>query len=146
MSNHAISHGKTLFDIFNMINPNCYQAFIMNAIIENKKELALQYCDELSTALEYYKWDSKSKQSSYTDSLICESNLLKWQKNAIMYIVSNNVNLCKNVINDEIAEENKKCNKSQLFISNQHNNKVTSLQDLYDLIGIHRDNSSYLGD
>ena len=39
MINPIISHNKTLFDIFNMINPNCYQALIIQAIIEDRKDV-----------------------------------------------------------------------------------------------------------
>lgn len=105
MSNHAISHGKTMFDIFNMINPNCYQALAIQAIIENKKEEALYCCDELHTAVEYYEWDSSGKQTSYIDALICDSDLKKWQKIAIIHIIANNADLCKKTILDEIESE-----------------------------------------
>lgn len=105
MINHPISHNKSMFDLFNMINPNCYQAYIIQCIIEDKKEDALRYCDELSTAFEYYKWDSSGKQSDYIDSLICESNLDKWQKMAIIYIISNDIVKCKNIIKNQISLE-----------------------------------------
>ena len=111
MSNHPISHGKTVFDLFNMINPNCYQAFVIQCIIENKKEEAIQYCNELSTAIEYYKWDSAGKQSSYVDQLICESDLQKWQKISIIYIISNNVEQCKKVIEGELNNEREESKK-----------------------------------
>lgn len=100
-----IGNGKTLFDLFNMINPNCYQAFIIQCIIENKKEEAIQYCDELLVAFEYYKWDSCGKQSGYIDSLICDSNLDKWKKIAIIHIIANDVEKCKKIIEDEIENE-----------------------------------------
>ena len=90
MINPIISHNKTLFDIFNMINPNCYQALIIQAIIEDRKEEAIQLCDALSTAFEYYKWESNAKQSGYTDALICDSSLDQWKKLAIIRIISNN--------------------------------------------------------
>ncbi len=105
MSNHAISHGKTMFDIFNMINPNCYQALAIQAIIENKKEEALYCCNELHTAIKYYKWDSSGKQTNYIDALICDSDLKKWQKIAVIHIIANNVGLCKKAILDEIESE-----------------------------------------
>lgn len=105
MSNHAISHGKTMFDIFNMINPNCYQSLAIQAIIENKKEEAIYCCNELRTAIEYYKWGSTGKQSSYIDALICDSDLKKWQKIAIIHIIANDVDLCKKAILDEIEYE-----------------------------------------
>lgn len=91
ISNHAISHEKTMFDIFNMISTNCYQALAIQAIIENKKEEDIQFCDELTTAFEYYKWDSAGKQSSYTDKLVCDSDLEQWKKLALIRIISNNV-------------------------------------------------------
>lgn len=105
MSNHAISHGKTMFDIFNMINPNCYQSLAIQAIIENKKEEAIYCCNELRTAIEYYKWDSSGKQTNYIDALICDSYLKKWQKIAIIHIIANNIDLCKKAILDEIESE-----------------------------------------
>ena len=111
MSNHSISNGKTLYDVFNMINPNCYQALIMQYIIENRKDEALKCCDELTVAFDYYKWDSKGKQSNYIDSLVCESNLEKWQKIAIIHIVANDVVSCKKVISEQIESENAFSNK-----------------------------------
>lgn len=105
MSNHAISHGKTMFDIFNMINPNCYQSLAIQAIIENKKEEAIYCCNELLTAIEYYKWDSSGKQTNYIDALICDSDLKKWQKIAIIHIIANDVDSCKKAILDEIEYE-----------------------------------------
>jgi hypothetical protein len=134
MSNHSISHGKTLFDIFNMLNPNCYQAFIIQCIIENKKEEALQYCDELVTAINYYKWDAKDISSKYTDALICDSNLEKWQKLSIIYIVSNNIDQCKNAIKDEIKLEKEKSDKRLEYIK-RYENKKSLLEELYSLYG-----------
>ena len=134
MSNHSISHGKTLFDIFNMLNPNCYQAFIIQCIIENKKEEALQYCDELVTAINYYKWDAKDISSKYTDALICESNLEKWQKLSIIYIVSNNIDQCKKIIEDEIQLEKDNTHK-RLECIKQNGNKRSLLEELYSLYG-----------
>ena len=133
MSNHYISHNKTIYDIFNMINPNCYQAFIIQFIIENKKEEALQCCDELDVAFEYYNWDSKSKQSNYTDCLICESNLSKWQKIAIIHIMSNDIKSCKHIIEDEIAEEKKAAAKRIEESKERKDNHRNALQDLYSL-------------
>ena len=97
-NNHSIGHNKTMFDLFNMINPNCYQAFIIKCIIESNPTDAIQYCDELSTAINLYKWDVSCKQSDYIDKLICESNLNSWQKKAIMYIISNDVEKCKDIL------------------------------------------------
>ena len=111
MSNHTISHGKTVYDIFNMINPNCYQAF------------------------EYYKWDTSGKQSSYVDSLICESNLDKWQKVAIIHIIANDVKSCKKAIQDELDSEKKleeqRIASAKLF----RDNPTSSLDNLFDLFG-----------
>lgn len=135
MSNHTISHGKTVYDIFNMINPNCYQAFIMQYIIENRKEEALKCCEELETAFEYYKWDTSGKQSSYVDSLICESNLDKWQKVAIIHIIANDVKSCKKAIQDELDSEKKleeqRIASAKLF----RDNPTSSLDSLFDLFG-----------
>lgn len=135
MSNHEISHSKTLFDIFNMINPNCYQAFIIQCVIENKKEEALQYCDELSTAFEYYKWDSTSKQSNYVDALICESNLAKWQKLAIIQIISNNVTQCRSTIKNAIDNEIAETEKRRLSINRTNDLHHQQLNDLYKMFG-----------
>jgi len=135
MSNHLISHDKTLFDLFNMINPNCYQAFIIQYIIENKKEEAIKCCDELTIAFEYYKWDSSGKQSSYIDSLVCESNLAKWQKLAIIHIIANDVKSCKQTIENEILEE-KKSNERRLESARQfRDNPNSQTKDLYHLFG-----------
>lgn len=138
MSNHIISHGKTMFDIFNMINPNCYQALIIQAIIENKKEEAIQFCDELSTAFEYYKWDSTGKQSGYTDGLICDSNLEKWQKLALIRIISNNVNQCKEILEKEINHDRiayqARYDRAKKFGNNQ--NRV--IDDLCEMIGFRK--------
>ena len=134
MSNHNLSHGKTLFDVFNMINPNCYQAFIIQCIIENKKSEAVQYCNELLTAFDYYKWDSSGKQSDYVDRLICESNLYKWQKLAIIQIISNNVIQCKNILEDEISSEASEFEKrKQIAMKDDH-----GLEDLYRVLGFGR--------
>lgn len=135
MSNHTISHGKTIFDIFNMINPNCYQAFIIQCIIENKKEEAIQYCDELLTAIEYYKWESKTSQSSYIDSLICESQLEKWQKLAIIHIIANEVNPCKSIIESKILEE-KKDTEDRINTARKFKDyPTTAIDDLYKMFG-----------
>ena len=135
MSNHPISHDKTVYDLFNMINPNCYQAFIIQYIIENRKQEAIQCCDELSIAFEYYKWDSKGKQSSYIDTLVCESNLAKWQKLAIIHIIANDIKSCKKAIEDEIASEkdatNKRIESARQYRDGHHN----TLHDLYNLFG-----------
>lgn len=135
MSNHPISHDKTIYDIFNMINPNCYQAFIIQFIIENKKEEALQCCDELAVAFDYYNWDSKGKQSSYIDSLICESNLEKWQKIAIIHIIANDVKSCKHIIENEIESEKQESIKRAESAKQRKENKSNPIQDLYDLFG-----------
>lgn len=131
MSNHSLSHGKTIFDLFNMTNPNCYQAFIIQCIIENKKEEAVQYCEELATAIEYYKWDSSGKQSGYVDSLICESNLEKWQKIAIIHIIANDVKSCKSVIESKISDEREESIKRIEMSKKQ----LESLSDIYNMFG-----------
>lgn len=105
MCNYHISNNKTMFDIFNMINPNCYQAFIIKSIIENRKQEAIKYCDELSVAFEYYKWDTSPKQSNYIDALICESDLKKWQKIAIIHIIANDIKECKSILENELQSE-----------------------------------------
>lgn len=135
MSNHPLSHDKTIYDLFNMINPNCYQAFIIQFIIENRKQEALQCCDELSVAFEYYKWDSKGKQSSYIDALVCESNLEKWQKIAIIHIIANNVEQCKHVIECEIEEESHSTERRVEFAKQHGNKQHNELNDLYNLFG-----------
>ena len=135
MSNHQISHGKTIFDIFNMINPNCYQAFIIQCIIENKKEEAVQYCDELSTAIEFYKWESKTSQSSYVDSLICESQLEKWQKLSIIHIIANEIAACKSILEEKILEEKKYAEKRINEAKNYRDYPKNSMEDLYKLFG-----------
>lgn len=135
MSNHPISHGKTVFDLFNMINPNCYQAFIIQCIIENKKEEAIQYCDELSTAIEYYKWNASGKQSSYIDQLICESDLDKWKKIAIIYIISNNVEQCKKVIADQIESDKQDTERRIESAKNFRNHGRSPLDELYSMFG-----------
>lgn len=136
MSNHPLSHGKTMFDLFNMINPNCYQAFIIQCIIENKKEEAVQCCDELSTAFEYYKWDSSGKQSGYIDTLICESNLEKWQKIAIIHIISNDVCQCKNAIEKRIEEEHEEILNRRNYARECRDNGRSPLDDLYRIFGL----------
>lgn len=135
MSNHPISHDKTLYDIFNMINPNCYQAFIIQFIIENKKEEAIKCCDELAVAFEYYNWDSKGKQSSYIDTLICESNLAKWQRIAIIHIIANDIKSCKSVLENEIELENKENIKRAELAKSRKENPPSNLADLYNLFG-----------
>lgn len=134
MSNHPISNGKTLFDLFNMINPNCYQAFIIQCIIENRKEEALHYCDELSTAIEYYKWEASNKSSGYIDQLICESNLDKWKKIAIIYIISNNVDLCKKSIESQIKVDKDEHDRRLEEIKSTDIAK--SLKEFYNMLGL----------
>ena len=134
MVNHPISHGKTLFDIFNMLNPNCYQAFIIQCIIEDKKEEAVKYCDELTTAINYYKWESKDVSTKYTDALVSESDLEKWQKLSIIYIMSSNIEQCKNVIKDEIQSEKEEANKRLEYIKRNKSNG-SLLEELYSLYG-----------
>lgn len=131
MSNHLISHDKTVYDIFNMINPNCYQAFVIQYIIENRKEEAIKCCDELAVAFEYYKWDKKGKQSNYVDTLICESSLAKWQKIAIIHIIANEVESCKKTIENEIENEKEEYVKRIEAAKQQQN----SIRDLYSLFG-----------
>lgn len=135
MSNHPISHDKSMFDLFNMINPNCYQAYIIQCIIEDKKEDALRYCDELSTAFEYYKWDSSGKQSDYIDSLICESNFNKWQKMAIIYIISNDIVKCKNIIKNQISLEQEDLKKRIEYTKNCNSRSRTPLDEFCSMLG-----------
>lgn len=125
MSNCLISNGKTLYDVFNVINPNCYQAFIIQYIIEDKKEEAIKCCNELTNCFKYYKWERNKKPSGYVDSLICESNLDKWKKLAIIHIITNDVEKCKNIIVDEINKD--KHNK---------NNNITENKLLCELFNI----------
>ena len=135
MSNHPISNGKTVYDIFNMINPNCYQAFIIMYVIENKKEEAIRCCDELRTAIEYYKWDSSGTQSSYIDALICDSNLEKWQKIAIIHIIANNIDACKKTILNEIESE-KEASVKRIESAKQYNQSPKNqIESLYRLFG-----------
>ena len=134
MINHIISHNKTLFDIFNMINPNCYQALIIQAIIEDRKEEAIQLCDALSTALEYYKWESSAKQSGYTDALICDSSLDQWKKLAIIRIISNNVNQCKDIIKKEIENS-----RSYYKTNSNHRQTITlKIADLHKMLDFNK--------
>lgn len=135
MSNHTISHGKTLYDIFNMINPNCYQALVMQYIIENKKDEAIQCCDELDTAFKYYNWEKKKCNSSYIDTLICESHLEKWQKLSIIHIITNDTSACKNVILNEIEEENRAKQKRIETAQKYMDNPLRQLEDLYKALG-----------
>ena len=92
---YYISNEKTLFDIFNMINPNCYQALVMKSIMDYNKEAILFFCDKLMEAAEYYKWDISYKKNDYIDSLICVSNLEPWQKKAMLHIIANDISNCK---------------------------------------------------
>lgn len=135
MINHPISHNKSMFDLFNMINPSCYQAYIIQCIIEDKKEDALRYCDELSTAFEYYKWDSSGKQSDYIDSLICESNFDKWQKMAIIYIISNDIVKCKNIIKNQISLEQEDLKKRIEYAKNCNSRSRTPLDEFCSMLG-----------
>lgn len=104
MINHTMTKDKTMFDLFNMIQPNCYQAYIIQSIIEDRKQDAISYCNELKTAIDYYKWDIHNGTTDYTDCLICSSELEQWQKIALLHIVSNDYNKCKEVIELEIAK------------------------------------------
>ena len=104
MINHIITKDKTMFDLFNMIQPNCYQAYIIQCIIEDRKQDAISYCNELQTAVNYYKWDIHNNTTDYTDCLICNSELEQWQKIALLHIVSNEYNKCKDVIELESAK------------------------------------------
>ena len=135
MSNHLISHNKTIYDLFNMINPNCYQALAILYIIENKKEEAIKCCDELATAFEYYKWDRTGKQSNYVDTLVCESHFEKWQKIAIIHILANDVKSCKNVIENEIEEEKKATVQRVETAKRYKDNQLKQLADLYNMFG-----------
>ena len=93
MINHIITKDKTMFDLFNMIQPNCYQAYIIQCIIEDRKQDAISYCNELQTAVDYYKWNVHNNTTDYTDCLICNSELEQWQKIALLHIVSNEYNI-----------------------------------------------------
>lgn len=104
MINHIITKDKTMFDLFNMIQPNCYQAYIIQCIIEDRKQDAISYCNELQTAVDYYKWNVHNNTTDYTDCLICNSELEQWQKIALLHIVSNDYNKCKYTIELEIAK------------------------------------------
>ena len=104
MINHIITKDKTMFDLFNMIQPNCYQAYIIQCIIEDRKQDAISYCNELQTAVDYYKWNIHNNTTDYTDCLICNSELEPWQKIALLHIVSNEYNKCKDIIELEIAK------------------------------------------
>lgn len=119
MINHIITKDKTMFDLFNMIQPNCYQAYIIQCIIEDRKQDAISYCNELQTAVDYYKWDIHNNTTDYTDCLICNSELEQWQKMALLHIVSNDYNKCKNIIELEIAKL-ERMNNTQFH--NKHNN------------------------
>ena len=104
MINHIITKDKTMFDLFNMIQPNCYQAYIIQCIIEDRKQDAISYCNELQTAVDYYKWNIHNNTTDYTDCLICNSELEQWQNIALLHIVSNEYNKCKDIIELEIAK------------------------------------------
>ena len=104
MINHIITKDKTMFYLFNMIQPNCYQAYIIQCIIEDRKQDAISYCNELQTAVNYYKWNVHNNTTDYTDCLICNSELEQWQKIALLHIVSNDYNKCKDIIELEIAK------------------------------------------
>lgn len=112
MINHRISNsnkfGGTMFDLFNLINPNCYQALAIKYIIEGDKQSACECCDELDKAIEYFKWSSNSNQSNYVDQLICQSELEGWQKTSILYIIANDTKNCKKTLE---LEENNRSNK-----------------------------------
>jgi hypothetical protein len=110
------------------MNPNCYQAFIIQYIIEDKKSEAIKCCDELLTAFKYYKWDSKGKESDYIDHLICDSSLLNWQKSAIIHIISNNAESCKSIIENEIKDEIAHFNKCKADYTNSFR---SLLNDVY---------------
>ena len=104
--NPELSCGKTLFDLFNMTNPNCYQAMIIQDVIENHFSDAIDHCKALQVAIEYYKWNSEDKNTDYIDSLICQSGLERWQKIAIMHVLGNNPNKCIECIESELARQN----------------------------------------
>lgn len=114
MINHSIGNNKTMFDLFNMINPNCYQAFIIKSIIENNKLEAIQCCEELETAITYYRWETKSTSSRYIDALICNSDLEVWQRKAIFHIIDCHTSECSKVIQDEINRENAQINATSI--------------------------------
>ncbi len=137
MNNYKFSNDKSLFDLFNMINPNCYQALIINSIIEDNKTDCLKYLDELKTAFELYKWSSDDKSTAYIDQLICNSDLNTWQKTAIMHIISNNVIKCQETINKEINRL--KQNELNANKVNQSQNYSKCINDkfygsIYDLL------------
>ena len=135
MSNHPLSHDKTLYDLFNMINPNCYQAFAIQYIIENKKDEAIKCCEELLTAFEYYKWNTEGKQSGYIDQLICESNLDKWKKIAIMYIIANDAKQCKSVIEGQIETEKEETAKRLEMAKQYRDGRFNPINDFYNMFG-----------
>lgn len=103
--NHKLSCGKTLFDLFNMVNPNCYQAMIIQDVIENHFSDAIDHCKALQVAIEYYKWNSEDKNTDYIDSLICQSGLERWQKIAIMHVLGSNMKKCIECIESELTRQ-----------------------------------------
>ena len=103
-NNPELSCGKSLFDLFNMVNPNCYQAMIIQDIISNNTSDAIDHCKALQIAIEYYKWETKDKNTDYIDSLICQSGLDKWQKIAIMHILGSNIKKCIECLEYELTK------------------------------------------
>lgn len=124
MDKCMLSDNKSIFDLFNMVNPNCYQACAIQSVIANDKDLAIKYCDELENAIKYYKWDKSDKNTDYIDSLICQSNLEKWQKLAIMYILGNNTDKCKDLLINAKSSKQFVCHEDVLKNQNDHGNVV----------------------
>lgn len=107
MKNYNLFGDKSLFDLFNMVNPNCYQAMIIQDIIEDNIDSAIENCKALQVAVEYYKWETKDKNADYIDSLICQSGLDKWQKIAIMHALGSDINKCIEYLESELKQRNK---------------------------------------
>lgn len=112
------SKDKSIFDLFNMTNPNCYQAMIIQDIIDSNLEEAIMNCNNLLTAIEYYKWDTSDKNTAYIDSLICQSSLDRWQKIAIMYVLGSNVKKCIECLESELVKP--ELTRSNLSIESNH--------------------------
>lgn len=129
---YYVSNEKTLFDIFNMINPNCYQALVMKSIMDCNKSDALFYCDKLAEAAEYYKWDVTYKKMDYIDSLICMSDLELWQKKAMLYIISNDTVNCKKEIEPFLFA---KAKAAYVYKNNSCDDKccTLSLNDVFNI-------------
>lgn len=131
---YYISGGKTLFDMFSMINPNCYQTLIMKSIVDGDKNGVLFYCDKLAETVKYYKWDIAYKKNDYIDSLICMSELELWQKRALLYIISNDTDNCKREIELSLFAKS----KASYAYKNKHDYEcaddcIYSLNDVFNI-------------